>query len=299
MKVSSVDLNLLAVLNAILQTESVGRAAERVGITKPAMSHALSRLREQTGDPVLVRAGQGWQLSARARAMRDRVRELTEGVSLVLRREESFDPKVSEKEFRVHAPDSVIALIGPGIGAALAQAPGCRLRFLSIQTDDASPMRAGNVDLGLGVFPGLPPEFRTQVLFRERFACVVRKGHPWVNGKVTLKCYLEMNHVMVAPRGRSGGPVDTALAERGVVRKVMLSVPNFLAALHLVSRTDCTVTISERLAGAYAETLGLQVLRAPIPLPQYAIRQVWHPRVDAEPSHRWFRQLVARVAANL
>jgi DNA-binding transcriptional LysR family regulator len=300
MKVSPVDLNLLAVLDAILQTGSVGRAAAQVGITKPAMSHALSRLRDQIGDPVLVRAGQEWHLTERALGMRDRVRELAEGARGVLGKEVVFRPESSDKEFRVHATDHMLALIGGGLGAALARdAPDCKLRFLSIQADDATPLRSGQVDVALGVFPELPPEFRTQVLLHERFACVVRRGHPRVDGKMTLKCYLAMKHVLVAPRGRRGSTVDAALAERGLSRNVTRFVPYFVVALDLVSRTDAVVTISERLASLYADRFGLQILRPPIALPPYAIQQVWHPRVDADPSHRWFRRLVARAAAEL
>lgn len=300
MKVSPVDLNLLAVLDAILQTASVGRAAEQVGISKPAMSHALNRLREQIGDPVLVRAGQTWHLSERAVAMREQVRELAEGARDVLGKGVVFDPASSNKEFRVHATDHMLALVGGGLGAALAkEAPHCSLRFLSIQPDDASALRSGQVDLALGVFPDLPPEFRTQALFHERFACVVRRGHPRVDGKLTLKCYLAMKHVLVAPRGLSGSTVDGVLKERGLSRKVTRFVPYFVVALDLVARTDCVVTISERLASQYADRFGLQVLRPPITLPTYAIHQVWHPRADADPSHRWFRQLVARVATEV
>jgi DNA-binding transcriptional LysR family regulator len=300
MKVSPVDLNLLAVLDAILQTASVSRAAEQVGISKPAMSHALARLRAQLGDPVLVRAGQQWHLSERALALRERVHELATGARGVLDREPSFDPASSSREFRVHATDHVLALLGGDLGAALAdQAPGCALRFLPIQTDDAAPLRGGLIDLAIGVFPDMPPEFRTQALFQEKFACVVRRGHPRVKGKLSLASFLALQHVLVAPRGRAGSTVDAALAERGLSRQVTRFVPYFVVALDLVSRTDGVLTVSERLALAYEDRFDLQVLRPPLALPTYTICQVWHPRVDADPSHRWFRQLVAGVARDL
>lgn len=300
MKVSPVDLNLLAVLDAILQTRSVSGAAERVGISKPAMSHALARLREQIGDPLLVRAGQEWHLSERGLALRGHAHEVAESARALLGREVAFDPATSAREFRVYATDHALALLGNGIGAALArEAPHCSLRFLPVQGDDAGPMRTGQVDLAFGVFPDLPAEFRTQTLFQERFACVVRKGHPRVKGKLSLKCFLEMKHVLVAPRGKDGSAVDSALAERGLARRVTRFVPYFVVALDLVSRTDCALTISERLASAYAERFGLQVLKPPLTLPPYSISQVWHPRVDADPSHRWFRRLVARVSSEL
>jgi len=298
--VRSVDLNLLVVLDAILQTGSVGRAAEQVGITKPAMSHALARLRERIGDPVLVRAGREWQLSDRARAMKDRVHTLAEAVNSVLAREAEFDAPSSTREFRVHATDHVLSLLGTRLGAEMTrEAPRAALRFLPIQPDDVSPLRSGQSDVAVGVFPSLPPELRTQALFNERFACVVRRGHPRARGKLTLKSWLAMHHVLVAPRGLDGSPVDTALAERELTRRVTRFVPYFVAALDLVARTDCVVTVSERLALAYADRFELQILKPPIPLPTYTIRQVWHPRVDADPGHRWFRRLVARIASEL
>lgn len=298
MKVSPIDLNLLAVLDAVLQTESVGRAAERVGISKPAMSHALARLRSRVGDPILVRAGKDWRLTERALAMRERVRDLAEGARGVLDREPTFDPATSERGFTIHATDHTTALLGTEIGRLIGEeAPSVSLRFLPILPDDVSPLRAGDVDLALGVFPNLPPELRKQALFQERYACVVRRGHPLVDGKLTLKSFLSMKHVLVAPRGRAGGRVDSVLAERGLSRRVTRMVPYFVVALDLVSRSDCIVTISERLAQRYAPSFDLQVLRPPIPLPSYTISQIWHPRVDRSRAHVWLRRCVVRAAS--
>lgn len=272
------DLNLLGVLDAILQTESVSRAAERVGLSKPAMSHALARLRVQINDPVLVRAGKDWRLSERARAMRDKVHELAEGARAVLEGEPVFDPKSSRREFTIHLTDHMLALVGLDLGHLISEeAPHVALRFLPIAVDDAGPLRGGQVDLALGVFPDLPPEFLTQALFQERFACVARKGHPQIKGAINLKTFLELNHVLVAPRGRDGSVVDDALAERKLSRRITRFVPYFVGALDLVSRSNCVVTISERLATAYAERFKLQVMRPPLALPEYTICQVWHP----------------------
>lgn len=300
MKAAQLDLNLISVLDAILQTESVSRAAEVVGLSKPATSHALARLRTQIGDPVLVRAGKDWRLTERALAMRDRVHEIAEGARGLLQAEPSFDPTTSAREFTIHLTDHMLALMGTGLGHLVArEAPSVRLRFLPIMQDDASPLRAGLVDLALGVFPDLPPEFRTQSLFQERFACVVRKGHPRIDRTLTLKCFLEMKHVLVAPRGREGSVVDTALAERKLARKVTRFVPYFVVAMDLVSRSNCIVTISERLAREYAGRFKLRVLRPPLPLPTYTVCQVWHPRIDADPGHRWLRQRIVHVANEL
>ncbi|HEU0031416.1 MAG TPA: LysR family transcriptional regulator [Kofleriaceae bacterium] len=300
MKVSPVDLNLLAVLEAIVETRSVGGAAERVGITKAAMSHALARLRAQIGDPVLVRAGSGWQLSERAQAIATQVRDVVDGARALLDRERTFEAATTTREFRIHATDHVLALLGTTIGALTSkQAPAATLRFVAIEADDVLPLRSGRNDLAIGVFPDLPAEFRTQALFQERFACVVRDGHPRIKTTLTLDAYLGLQHVVVAPRGRRGSIVDDVLAERGHARTVTRYVPYFVVALDHVSRTDHVVTISERLGRAYADRFGLRVLRPPLALPPYTIAQVWHPRVDADPAHRWLRKLVASAAATL
>jgi DNA-binding transcriptional LysR family regulator len=298
MKVSPVDLNLLAVLDAIVQTRSVSRAAQRAGISKPAMSHALSRLRAQMNDPVLVRKGQDWQLTERALGTRERVRELVEAAHAVLDSEPVFDPLTTTREFTINATDHALALVGIAIGNVVAsEAPRATLTFVSSGADDVELLRSGQVDIALGVFSDLAPELMTQTLFPERFASVVRIGHPRVNGSISRDCFLAMKHVVVAPRGRVESVLNDVLFA-GKVR-VTRFVPYFLVALDLVSRSDYVVTLSERLAQAYAERFRLQVLPAPIPLPTYSTCQVWHPRADADPAHRWLRRRVADVAARI
>lgn len=295
MKISPIDLNLLMALDAITTTRSVSKAAERLGLSKPAMSHALSRLRTQLGDPLLVRAGQRWQLTDRAEALGPRARAVLEEAQALLRPDSSAEPAAMTRDFHVHATDHVLSLIGVPLGHAVShEAPGVGLRFLPIQAEDAPLLRAGS-DLAIGVFPGLPPEFRTQHLFDDRFACVVRKANAAVGARLTLQTYLALPHVLVAPRGRAGGTVDQVLRERGLSRRVKRSVPYFLSALDLISQSDCIVTLSERLARVHAERFGLRVLAPPLPLPVYGIRQVWHPRVDADPGHRWLRGLVLQT----
>jgi DNA-binding transcriptional LysR family regulator len=170
---------------------------------------------------------------------------------------------------------------------------------LPIAADDASPLRDGRADLALGFFRDLPAELRTQALFDDRLACVARRGHPKVKGRVTLASFLATKHVVVAPRGKAGTELDDALAARGVARRTARSVPFYLAALDLVAQSDCVVTMSERLARSQAERFGLQVLKLPLPMRHHTVAQVWHPRLDADPAHLWLRQLIARLAKPL
>ena len=297
MKLSSIDFNLLSALDAILETGSVRKAADRLGLSKPATSHALSRLRVQLGDPILVRAGQDWVLTDRARALTARVHTVLDEARAVLGPGEGLETPTLHREFRIHATDHVLAILGVALGHTVGrEAPSVNLRFLPILPDDAPALRSGDVDLAIGVFPGLPGEFRTQRLFRDRFVCVLRRGWASAPRRLTLKDYVAMHHVLVSPRGRPGSVVDEALARLGLHRRVARSVPYFLSALDLVSQSDCVATVSERLARLHAARFDLRVLAPPLELSPYDICQVWHPRVDADPGHRWLRRIVAKEA---
>jgi DNA-binding transcriptional LysR family regulator len=292
---AKIDLNLLPILDAILSRESVGKAAAQVGLSKPAASHALSRIRAQVGDPILVRAGQRWVLTERASAIAPRVRAALAEARSVLSADRAFDPRELRREFRIHATDQMLSILGLSLGHAVSvAAPNVGLRFLPLEGDEAHALRT-DIDLALGVFHDLPPELHTQKLYDDRFACVVRVGHPKAKGKVTLEGFLAMRHVVVAPRGRPGSVVDEALAERGLARRAVRWVPYSLSAIELVAESDCVATLSENLANKHAERYALQVLPPPLPLPPCAGAQVWHPRLDADPAHAWLRRLVAKL----
>jgi len=296
MKLDRVDFNLLPVLDAILRTQSVGKAAALVGLSKPAASHALARVRAQLGDPILVRAGQRWVLTERARALAPRVRSALIEARSVLSGERPFEPRSLRREFRIHATDQMLSLLGLELGHAVSNlAPSVSLRFLPLEGDEAGALRS-DVDLALGVFPDLPPEVRTQTLFEDRYVCVVRSGHATVQGSITLDQYLALRHVVIAPRSAPGSLVDGVLADHQLVRRAVRWVPYYVTALELVSASDCIATMSERLARHHAARFGLQVLAPPFDLPGCAGAQVWHPRLDAEPAHIWLRRLVARLA---
>lgn len=295
-KLGKIDLNLLPLLDAILSTESVGRAAAAVGLSKPAASHALARIRERIGDPILVRAGQKWVLTQRATALAPRVRAALTEARSVLSVDRTFDPRELRREFRIHATDQMLSILGLALGHAVTQAaPNVGLRFLPVEADEAHALRT-DIDLALGVFHELPPELRVQKLFEDTFACVVRIGHPKVTHKLTLETYLALRHVVIAPGGRPGSVVDDALAQRGYARRAVRWVPYSSSALEFVAQSDCIATMSERLARLSATRYGVQVLPPPLPLPPCAGSQVWHSRLDADPAHGWLRRLVATIA---
>jgi len=295
-KLSEIDLNLLVSLDAILTTRSVTAAATKVRLSKPAMSHALGRIRTLLGDEILVRSGKQWILTERARSLAGPVADLLATTSRLLFPAGPFDPATLQRDFRIHTTDHVISILGVAIGRAVSRdAPHAGLRFLPVLPDDISSLRA-DVDLGIGVFPDLPPEFRKQKLFDDKFCCVARHDHPTIQNRVTLAQYTAIDHVLVAPRGKAGSTADHALAELGERRRVTRSVPYFLVALQCVSESDCIATISHRLATAHAERFGLQILKPPLELPSYAIDQIWHPRLETDPAHVWLRRLISRTA---
>ncbi|MFO0667491.1 MAG: LysR family transcriptional regulator [Polyangiaceae bacterium] len=293
----SFDLNLLVSLDALLQEGSVTGAAKRVGLSTPAMSHALARIRERLKDPILVRSGRGMLLTPRALTLKPRVHHVVTEARHALEPVRPFEPSELAATFVVHATDYVLTVLGPSVDRILRNAaPNACVRFVPNSSDDSALLRDGGSDLAVGIYGELPQEMRTRQLLTDRFVCVVRRGHPAVGKRMTLERFVALPHVQVAPRGKPGGYVDDVLRDRGVSRHVARAVPYFLTALQLASETDYVLTISERIARKYEAALGLEVFEVPLRLRPYALSLVWHPRLDAEPSHRFVRDVFVRAA---
>lgn len=295
--VESLDLNLLATLDALLQEGSVTRAARRVGLSTPAMSHALARARERLGDPILVRSGRGMVLTPRAEALRARVHSVLAEARQALAPERPFVAHDLTRGFVIHASDYVLTVLGLPLDRLLrAEAPGVDLRFVPNTADDAGQLRDGGSDLAVGIYGDLPQEMRSRPLLTDRFVCVVRADHPRVGKRLTLEQYLQLAHIQVAPRGKPGGHLDDVLAARGHTRRVARAVPYFVTALGLAAQTDYALSISERIAARLAPGLGLRVLELPFAVRPYALSLVWHPRFDGDAAHRFLRDALVRAA---
>jgi DNA-binding transcriptional LysR family regulator len=294
------DLSLLATLDALLQEGSVTKAARRLGLSTPGMSHALARVRERLGDALLVRAGQSMVLTPRAEALRPRVRSLVEEAARMLAPEQPFSARELRRTFVLHTSDYVLTLLGPALDQVVhAEAPSVDLRFVPNTADDSAPLREGGADLAIGIYGELPPELRIRQLITDRFVCVVRQDHPLERQRLSLDQFLRLEHVQVAPRGRPGGYIDDVLRERGLERRVARAVPYFMTGLMLTARTDYVLTISERLARSLAPQLGLRILEPPLTLQPYALQLVWHPRMDGDAGHRWLREALVRAAQSV
>jgi DNA-binding transcriptional LysR family regulator len=291
------DFGLLVSLDALLQEGSVTGAARRVGLSTPAMSHALARIRERLGDPILVRSGRGMLLTPRALLLKPQVHNVVTEARRALEPERPFVASELSRTFVVHATDYVLTILGATVDRILLhEAPRVCVRFVPNTPDDPALLRDQGSDLAVGIYGDLPQEMRSRQLLTDRFVAVVRKGHPGIGKRFTLEQFVSLAHIQVAPRGKPGGYVDDVLRERGLTRKVARAVPYFLTALQLVSETDYILTISERIAKRYERALRLQVLEVPLKLRPYALGLVWHSRVDGDAGHRFLRDVFLRAA---
>lgn len=295
-----IDLNLLTALDALLQEGSVVGAARRLGLSASAMSRTLARLRAATGDPLLVRAGRGLVPTPHAGTLRERVRDLAHEARSVLQpADEGFDATMLNRVFTLRANEGFVETFGMRlVQAVTAAAPGVRLRFAPKPDKDVRPLREGLVDLEIGVLGRTGPEVRLQALFQDHFVGVVRSGHPLTAGPVTPERYAACDHVITSRRGRMHGPVDEALAGMGLARNVVVTVPSFPAALTLARASDLVALVPASFIAAELKRLsgtirkGLESFALPVRTEPITVSQMWHPRMDADPAHRWFRGLV-------
>lgn len=291
------DLGLLVALDALLQEGSVTLAARRVGLSTPAMSHALARIRVRLEDPILVRAGRGMVLTPRAEALRAQVHSVVAEARSALAPARPFVARELARGFVLRASDYVLTVLGLALDRRLAaDAPGLDLRVVPNGPDDPVALRDGTADLAVGIYGELPPELRTRPLLTDRFVAVVRRDHPRLGKRLTLDAYLAEAHLQVAPRGQPGGHVDDVLAARGRTRRVARAVPYFVTALELAAQTDYILTISERIAGRLAARLGLRVVELPFTVRPYGLSLVWHPRFDGDAGHRFLREALVATA---
>ncbi len=285
------DLASLATLDALLQESSVTRAARRLGLSTPAVSHALARLRERFDDPLLVRAGRGMVLTPRAEDLKPQVHDAVAVASQVFHPPERFDPSRESRTFVLSMTDYVLLVFGATFDRLVREAaPRLQLRVVPNSTGDAAALRSGASDLAVGIYGELPPELRTRPALTDRLVCVVRGDHPEVGERLSLQQYVALDHVQIAPRGQPGGYVDQLLAERGLQRRVVRAVPYFQVGLEMTAGSDRVLTVSERIARRLGPQLGLRLLEPPLPLKPFALSLVWHPRFDGDAGHRWLRE---------
>ena len=292
---STPDLNLLFTLDALLAEGSVARAAQRLHLSPSAMSRALARLRKVTGDPLLVRAGRSLVPTPRAIELRERVQRLVDEAQSLLRPVEQLDLSQLVRTFTLRTSDGFVENFGPALIQRLRQqAPGVRLYFLQKLNKDSAPLRDGSVDLDTGVVdPTTRPELHSRMLFEDRFVRVVRNGHPLRQGEITAERYINGQHILVSRRGLATGLLDETFNQQGWQREVVSLVSGFSAALALTRDTDLIATLPERHTRHLRNDCFSFAL--PLPTPTIQLSMIWHPRMDADPAHRWLRACLRQV----
>ena len=292
---STPDLNLLVTLDALLAEGSVAGAARRLRLSPSAMSRALARLRETTGDPLLLRAGRGLVPTPRAIELRERVSQLVQDGVAVLRPAEKLNLKQLARTFTLRTSEGFVENFGADLIARVSkEAPGVRLCFVQKPNKDSTPLRDGTVDLETGVVgKTTSPEVRARALFRDRFIGVVRIGHALSKGKITPARYAAGRHILVSRRGHDKGPIDEALYSLELERKIVTIVGGFSTALALVRASDLIASVPEQQTGNLRA--GMHSFPLPVSMPEITVSMLWHPRLDADQAHRWLRGCVRDV----
>lgn len=290
---SRLDLNLLVTLDALLAERHVTRAARRLHRSQPAVSAQLARLREALGDPLLLPGPRGMRTTARADALREPLRDALAALAAAVAAPGAFDPARTDATWRLAASDyAESTIVLPALAALRAAAPGSRLAVVELAPARVARQAAqGDVDLAFHTTHGAPPELRRRALFTERYVLAGRADHPALRRRPSLARFSALEQAIVSPEGGGfQGPTDAALAERGLARRVVLSVPHFLFLRAALLETGLVALLPERLARA---TPGLRVVEPPVEVPGYEMSMLWHERVHRDPAHRWLREQVA------
>lgn len=291
------DLNLLVTLNVLLTEGSVARAARRLRLSPSAMSRALARLREATGDPLLVRAGRRLVPTPRAQELQGRVGQLVEDADAVLRPAKAINLKQVVRTFTLRTSEGFVETFGAPLLDRVSEAPRIQLRFTQKPHKDNEPLRDGSVDLETGVVEkSTGPELLAQALFADRLVGVVRAGHPLTQGTITAERYASGRHVSVSRATTGKEPIDDALLALGFERRIAAVLAGgFGTAIALARASDLIAAVPGHHTRALRS--GMHSFALPVPTPEFTVSMLWHPRLDADPAHRWLRRCVQQVCA--
>ncbi|MGP4011366.1 LysR family transcriptional regulator [Streptomyces sp. 4N124] len=288
-----VDIRLLPALDALLQEGSVTGAAERLALSPPAMSRALSKIRRALGDPVLVRAGRGLVPTPRALELQPKVRALMRAAEDILTPHQQEDLTQVSRTLTIVADEAYAAVLSPALlRRAIQEVPLARFTFTAESSHGNAPLREGAVDIEIGIIDEPSPELCIEPLFRDEFVGVARTGHPLLSGEVTARTFAAARHVSVSRKGRMTGPIDVGLRELGLRRDVIASVPDYGEALLMLPLTDFVTAMPRSLAVSAQKSVSIEVFNLPVETDPISICQAWHPRHETEPVHVWLRQAI-------
>jgi DNA-binding transcriptional LysR family regulator len=302
MNFSNMDLNLLRLFDAIYQAHSVSIAALSLDLTQSAASKQLNRLRELLHDPLFVRTHEGMAPTPRAEALASSIRHGLSTIRDAVERQGDFDPRTSERTFRVFLTEvgqmvlfpkvlTLVALEAPGINIETLQTPSSRRR--------AAGLESGDVDLAVGDFQEFDGSMHCQVLFEEHYSGMVRVNHPTIHGNLSVHQLLQLPHVVYQPPGGGHAAqesyVDNAFRSAGVNRRIAVRLAHAIGMSSIVPQTDCLVIVPHRLALACANLCDVTIVDLPIPIPRFHIAQYWHHRYHSDSGNRWLRNIFEQL----
>lgn len=301
MNLSGLDLNLLLVFDAVMSARHVTRAGDRIGMSQPAMSNALNRLRHHLKDELFVRGPDGMRPTPRAVELAAPIRSALQSLEIALDPAE-FDPSTTSRTFSIGTNDySVSTLMPDMVGRLEIEAPSISIRLVPSAGQTFEMLDSQEIDFGLSAFGHIPERFGSLILIEDSYVLMMRKDHPLAKGKLTLPKYAAARHMLMSPRGEAHGFVDRALAEKGLTRQIAMTINSFAAAPALLANSDLILAAPKRIADRFASLYDLAIRASPFHGPrEYASATlVWHQRLASHPAHIWFREFLARVSQNI
>ncbi|WMI97040.1 LysR family transcriptional regulator [Pseudomonas chlororaphis subsp. aurantiaca] len=293
MQLRELDLNLLVIFHQLLIDHSVSGAAESLGLTQPALSNALKRLRTSFNDELFVRTPQGMQPTPYATQLAEPVSQAISLLHGAINRHDDFDPATNQKRFVVAMTDiGEIYFMPRLIEALLKQAPGISVSTLRGHAGLAESLANGEVDLAVGLLPDLQAGFYQRRLFHHRYVGLCRQGHPLTTQPMSRERFCEYGHIRIVAEGTGHGEIDSHMQRAGLQRQIRLEVPHFVAVGHILQNSDLIATVPERFASSCSGPFGLTTLPLPVQLPEIAINLFWHTKYHRDPANQWFRQLM-------
>lgn len=296
MDTGKIDLNLLKLFDALLKEGSVTGASARLGLSQPAASRSLARLRKLLNDRVLVRTANGWELTPKAIALSGPVTKLLDDARAIVLPTD-FDPSTAKERLTLASADHLALILMPQLVAELSEvAPGIDLVMPPVAGDNIDLIAQGGADLAIGAFQDLPARFYERRLYEEHFVCIVRSGHPVIKEGLTLENFASWPHISVVISGHGNNMVDQALAQYGLSRRIAVRTPHFLVAPSIVAESNLIMCIPQRLAYQIANKAAVEILDLPIDIPSFSPSIIWHERMHYDPAHSWLRNLIIDIA---
>jgi DNA-binding transcriptional LysR family regulator len=299
MRLTNFDLNLLVIFETVLRERNVTRAGERLGLSQPAMSHALNRLRWMLKDQLFIRAPEGMMPTPRAEQLAQPVRRALGELETALEPDD-FQPGEAERRFTIAVNNyAAVVLAGPIAADCATLAPKVQLSLRPSGTLNLPDLLdRGELDVAVATLEPPADRFAARLLIEDRFVAVMRRGHPAARGKFDVKRFAALPHLVISSSGEDLRFVDAALATEGCVRNITLEAP-YLSAGAILVQSDMVAVLGRQMAQAFRRAYAIEIRELPCPSPPVRSVMLWHRRFDGQPAHRWLRETIASVAAHL